>query len=296
MTTETPAEVIAAMRKESENPGFGDETDRGYNSACRYWADRLERSLAAGRVAYTVSCVHFTTQEGTCFFEVKTADPPENGVVLYTATPADPALRGHEFLKWCAHWFGPDADETHIANAVRELLKLPAEPAKASEPDASLGDYSAAGIDAGYRWERMRNALRQEADRLRLHKPHGQEWRPVVQADIDRMLSVAEVAASPARAPDGWREFVEECAKAAGGEVCGNALSRRAAALLATPPASAPEVTGYQLSLSEANRLIDAHDEWIAEADSIGADWSGNAAKLEKLHALTSALQEKNHD
>jgi hypothetical protein len=58
-------------------------------------------------------------------------------------------------------------------------------------------------------------------------------------------------------------------------------------------PASAPEVTGYQLSLSEANRLIDAHDEWIAEADSIGADWSGNAAKLEKLHALTAALQQE---
>ena len=63
------------------------------------------------------------------------------------------------------------------------------------------------------------------------------------------------------------------------------------------PPASAPEVMGYQLSLSEANRLIAAHDEWIAEADSTGADWSGNAAKLEKLHALTAAMQEApDHD
>ena len=45
----------------------------------------------AGGTVYTVECVHFTTQEGTCFFEVKTDDPPESGAVLYIAPPADPA-------------------------------------------------------------------------------------------------------------------------------------------------------------------------------------------------------------
>lgn len=57
-----------------------------------------------------------------------------------------------------------------------------------------------------------------------------------------------------------------------------------------THPAPA-RVTAYELSPSEANRLIDVHDAWIAEADSIGADWSGNAAKLEKLRAIAAALE-----
>jgi hypothetical protein len=36
--------------------------------------------------------------------------------------------------------------------------------------------------------------------------------------------------------PEGWREFIEECAKTAGGEVCGNNLSARAKGLLAAAP------------------------------------------------------------
>ena len=54
------------------------------------WAmKRIKAAVARETAAYTVECVHTTTQEGTCFFEVKTDDPPESGAKLYTRpTPA----------------------------------------------------------------------------------------------------------------------------------------------------------------------------------------------------------------
>lgn len=89
MSNETPAEVLADFKSliESDEPrGAG-----SYLIKLSRICGRFERALAAGKVAYTVECVHITTQEGTCFFEVKTDDPPENGAVLYTAPPADSA-------------------------------------------------------------------------------------------------------------------------------------------------------------------------------------------------------------
>lgn len=56
--------------------------------------------------------------------------------------------------------------------------------------------------------------------------------------DAVRALDAALVA-QPATVPEGWREFIEECAKTAGGEVCGNNLSARAKALLAAAPSPA---------------------------------------------------------
>ena len=52
------------------------------------------------------------------------------------------------------------------------------------------------------------------------------------------------------------------------------------------PPASVPD--GYPLSASEARALIDQHEWWIAEAESIGAEYSGNERKLELLRAIAT--------
>lgn len=157
MSNETPTEVLADMNRfpdefngddaklvacieallslDAKNAlvphGIGGHA-RGLLSAAMH---RLSRSLAAGKVIATV--LHpdpefpspgplFSCEDWRRLVELPA------GTKLYTAPPADPALHGHEFLKWCAHWFGPDSDETHIANAVRELLKPPADPAKAS--------------------------------------------------------------------------------------------------------------------------------------------------------------------
>lgn len=49
-------------------------------------------------------------------------------------------------------------------------------------------------------------------------------------------------------------------------------------------PASVPD--GYPLSVSEAKVLIDQHEMWIAEADSIGVEYSGNERRLELLRAV----------
>lgn len=51
-------------------------------------------------------------------------------------------------------------------------------------------------------------------------------------------------------------------------------------------PASVPD--GYPLSASEAKVLIDQHEVWIAEADSIGAGYAGNQIKLELLRAIAT--------
>lgn len=52
------------------------------------------------------------------------------------------------------------------------------------------------------------------------------------------------------------------------------------------PPASVPD--GYQLSVSEAGALIAQHEWWIAEADSMGAEYSGNERKIELLRAIVT--------
>lgn len=54
----------------------------------------------------------------------------------------------------------------------------------------------------------------------------------------------------------------------------------------APPPASVPDE--YPLSASEAAILIERHEMWILEAESIGADYSGNERKLELLHAIAT--------
>lgn len=137
MSNETPAEVLAEMRA----------TNAALESEIYDWADRLERALAAGKVAYTVSCVHFTTQEGTCFFEVKTDDPPENGAVLYTAPPADPAKAcEHELVSRAMEYLRPHLESGTFSApdwAIQMASILtggngcgkPIKPAKASEPD-----------------------------------------------------------------------------------------------------------------------------------------------------------------
>lgn len=90
--------------------------------------------------------------------------------------------------------FNDALDETCRALMEEAADKLREKPA-ASTPVAgdAVADspYSPAGIAAGLRWEHMRVALREEAVRQCLHKPHGQEWRPIVQADIDRLLDAA---------------------------------------------------------------------------------------------------------
>jgi hypothetical protein len=59
---------------------------------------------------------------------------------------------------------------------------------------------------------------------------------PHSKVDGVRLFPVFAPGALPPTAagvPEGWREFIEECAKTAGGEVCGNNLASRAKALLA---------------------------------------------------------------
>lgn len=80
---ETVADVLAEYEMISKlhgNPGL----------QWFVWAmKRIKAAVARETAAYTVECVHTTTQEGTCFFEVKTDDPPESGAKLYTRpTPA----------------------------------------------------------------------------------------------------------------------------------------------------------------------------------------------------------------
>lgn len=95
------------------------------------------------------------------------------------------------------------------------LSAPPADPAKATNPEQVLQLLIAGGFVDAWKVEQAR-----------------------------KIIAGCEPSKARGNAPDGWREFVEECAKAAGGEVCGNALSRRAAALLATPPASASDGCG----------------------------------------------------
>lgn len=114
MSNETPAEVIAAMRKESENPGFGDETDMGYNSACRYWADRLDRSLAAGKVA-------------------------TDGYVLVPREPTEAMIEA-AWESDAADYVGEHKRIHNVGDAWAAMIEAapPADPAKASKPDDFL--------------------------------------------------------------------------------------------------------------------------------------------------------------
>lgn len=67
---------------------------------------------------------------------------------------------------------------------------------------------------------------------------HCTEWHETAAQAVDAaMLAAAPTAAAPAPVvPEGWREFIAECATFAGKMVNGNRLSERAAGLLADAP------------------------------------------------------------
>lgn len=131
------------------------------------------------------------------------------------------------------------------------LSAPPADPAKATNPEQVLQLLIAGGFVDAWKVEQAR-----------------------------KIIAGCEPSKARGNAPDGWREFVEECAKAAGGEVCGNALSRRAAALLATPPASAPEVTGVP---------EDDDGQPVGYADWYNTRYFGQSVDTSRDHACESA-------
>lgn len=72
--------------------------------------------------------------------------------------------------------------------------------------------------------------------------------------------------------PDGWREFVEECAQAHGGMVNGNTLSVKAALLLAAAPAQpAAQDDDLLLELEGLRESLEtARHNWRAFEDRCG--------------------------
>lgn len=84
-TPETPAEVLAEMRA----------TNAALESEIYDWADRLSRSLAAGKVVYQVRC--HDPENSEAWFDVSEyahgyqVERGRETRILYTAPPADPA-------------------------------------------------------------------------------------------------------------------------------------------------------------------------------------------------------------
>jgi hypothetical protein len=194
-------------------------------------------------------------------------------------TPAEPLGRDADertqWLAWCAHWFGPDSDETYLAKAVRDLPSF----GRDAEGVEGLADcYGDVMLDANGRksWEFDGRGLHELAARLQPARVPDEQYirfdyldgegreqcKMITHEDMRQryaelfaqknILFAAAPALEDVKAGEGdpLRKFAEICARRADSMVDGNLLSRVAEKMLEDDPA--PESRGPEVPRQRA--------------------------------------------